>query len=837
MLIDELRQDLRYAVRQMVNAPALTIVMIGMLALGMGANSALYSVMDRLISRPAPGIGSVEGQVQLSRRFEWQERGRSIELDLSYPDFLDLRAQPSVFADLAVSRRIRVGVRAGDMTAPVSGYLVSSSYFSVLRVRMELGTGFPRADDGRPDPNPIAIVSHRFWQQRLGGMHAVIGQRIDVKGIPFTIVGVTPRLFNGAQLAEDDYDLWLPLATLALLQPDAGAALISRDSTHYEAIALLQPGVSSEAASAVATSTAIRIAQQHPPRWLMEGVVNPAALQRVSMSVRSLTIVPREDVAEAFLIMSWVGGTPVWLVLLVVCANVSGLLLARAVVRRTEVAVRFSLGASRPRVVRQLLTEAVLLALLASGAGILILYWATIYFESMFPVELDVPIQWRTVGFTVGFASAVGVLFGLLPALHAARTSVFDALKGMAGTDARGSRLQRRFVVAQLTLSLPLLIAAGWYLAGSQRVGRSDRGFETGINGLGVTLDLHLRGYNSTEVDALLTRARERMAALPGVRNAAFATNVPLFSHSYGYFLNTPAGQGRPRSPTEMLRASAASIDPEYLRVMQIPIRRGRDIQPTDHAGAPFVAVVSEDFARTTWPGLDPIGQTLTTRMRRDTSRVEVSLTVVGVAGAVRVGPSGETEPVVYVARKQLPPTGSATLVLRTNGPATPLLSTVRRELERLDPQLPLRELATFDRRLFDAMDIDRKVARFSLLAGLLILFMASVGVYAVIAFNVAQRTREIGIRMALGARAAQVAGGFVRQGLRLAAFGLVLGVPIALIMRRAFTDLLYDLDATVNGLALAAVAATLLLIVALASWLPARRAARVDPVNALRAE
>jgi putative ABC transport system permease protein len=305
---------------------------------------------------------------------------------------------------------------------------VSNTYFAVLRVRMARGTGFPRTDERRPDPNPIAVISHHFWQVRLGGAEDVIGQRIDVNGIPFTIVGVAPAFFKGAELQEDQYDLWLPVATLPLLEPEAGNALVSRDSTWYDAYALLQPGVSLETARAVATNTTLRIAQAHPPQQ---------PYQRVTAVVVSLTVVPREHLGEAFLIMSWVGGTPIWLMLLVVCANVSSLLVARAIMRRGEVAVRFSMGASRARIVRQLLTESILLALLASGAGLLLVVWATTYFESRFPVQLDVPVHWRTVVFTTAFAAAVGILFGVLPALHAARTSVFDALKGISGLDRR----------------------------------------------------------------------------------------------------------------------------------------------------------------------------------------------------------------------------------------------------------------------------------------------------------------------------------------------------------------------------------------------------------------
>jgi predicted permease len=590
-------------------------------------------------------------------------------------------------------------------------------------------------------------------------------------------------------------------------------------------------------ATAVATNTALRLAEAHPPR---------VPYARLSARVQSLNLIPREQLGEAFLLMSWVGGTPIWLTLLVVSANVSGLLLARAVIRRREVAVRFALGASRARVIRQLLTESVLLALLASAAGLLLLYWATTYFESRFPIELDVPIHWRTVAFTIAFACGVGVLFGVMPALHAARTSVFDALKETAGLDPRGARLQRRFVMAQLTLSLPLLVAAGWYVTGSQQIAQRSLGFDAGETGLGVTFALGLRGYNNTEVETLLTRARERVAVLPGVQSAAFGSNVPLFSgwYSYYYFRPVrsdevqPSGQaGRPGAASNLrLRFSrSASVDPEYLRVMRIPILRGRDIQPTDRAGSPLVAVVSQDIARATWPGQDPIGQTLAV-ITGDTMFAGKTVTVVGVAGSVRDGPD-PVAPFVYVPRQQFPVTHGMTLVVRTAGPAADLLTTVRRELVQLDPQLPLVRLATFDRRFTEHFDIERKVARYSLLAGALILLMASVGVYAVIAFSVAQRRREIGIRMALGARAATVAGGFVYQGLRLAFFGLALGVPAALILRRAFTSLFYALGTTLNMLAVVVVAVTLLTVVALASWLPARRVAAVDPVNALRTE
>jgi predicted permease len=548
-----------------------------------------------------------------------------------------------------------------------------------------------------------------------------------------------------------------------------------------------------------------------------------------------MTVVPREQLGEAFLIMAWVGGTPIWLMLLVVCANVSSLLVARAIMRRGEVAVRFSMGASRARIVRQLLTESILLALLASGAGLVLLVWATTYFETRFPVQLDLDIHWRTVAFTIAFAAGVGVLFGVMPALHAARTSVFDALKGIRGLDRRASRLQRRFVVAQLTLSLPLLAAAGWYVAGASQA-RGLNGFDAPDRALGVTLDLYLRKYSDPEADALLTAARERIAALPGVQSAAFASNVPFFPRSsYGLYFRLPTAANL-QDVRERIGSEASIVDPEYFQAMRIPIRRGRAIEPTDHAGAPLVGVVSEAFAREAWPGIDPIGKTLLTTIRRDTARVDLTFTVVGVGAPVGLR-SGEDKPVVFVSRKQVPRPEAITLLVRTLGPAVDMLPVIRRELERLDPQLPLRQLETFERRFAAEFDIDRKIAGISLLAGLLILLIASVGVYASIAFNVAQRVREIGIRIALGAHATQVTRSFVRQGIRLALIGLAVGVPAALLLRLAFTRLLYSLDTGVNALALLAVAGLLLGVVALASWLPARRAATVDPVNTLRTD
>ena len=629
---------------------------------------------------------------------------------------------------------------------------------------------------------------------------------------------------------------------MPLLYPEASAALTDRDSTHYSAIALVQPGVTREMATQVATVTAQRILEAHPPRQ---------RYARTTVELRSATIVPREGLGEAVLLTSWVGGTPVWLTLLVVCTNVSTLLLGRSVMRRNEIAVRLSLGAARARVIRQLLTESMLLALLGSAAGLLLLFWAISYFQTQFPIQLDVPIQWRTVGFTIGSACVVGALFGVMPALHAARTSVFDALKNTSGVDRRGTRLQRRFVVAQLTLSLPLLVSAGWYLTGLHQLEARAPEFASD-RALGVTLDLHLRGYTTPQADALLTAARTRIAALPGVQSAAFATNVPFFSSGAPYlFQSQPGSVGRhlPLPPGARFSAAQTStIDPDYLRLMRIPILRGRGIAGTDHAGAPAVAVVNEDYARAHWPGEDPLGKALYTIVlferevkavvRRDTAFVEMTATVVGVAGPQARGVTdNEDAPHVYVARQQFPEARSSTLVVRTSGSAALLLGDIRRELERLDVQLPLRELGTFERRMVEATDVERKVARYSLLAGLLVLLMASVGVYAVIAFNVAQRTREIGIRMALGARASQVAISYVREGLRLAIFGIIIGVPAVLLMRLGFSQLLYNLEAPTETLAIVVVALTLMGVVALASWLPARRAAGVNPVDALRTD
>jgi predicted permease len=499
--------------------------------------------------------------------------------------------------------------------------------------------------------------------------------------------------------------------------------------------------------------------------------------------------------------------------------------------------VKLALGASRGRIVRQLLAESMFVALLAGALGSVLLVWLRSALEGVFSFTIDLSPGPAVFLATAVIAAVTGVAFGVVPALHATRASLSDTLKtGSTGLDPRRSRLLHGFVVAQLTLGLPLLLAAALFGAATRSMDRADLGFTAGRDALGVELDFRLPGYSVERADALIEALRARVSSLGAVRAVAFASGVPMFRQHWSIALRLP--------PDELAAAGvragflpAVGVDPEYFATVGIPVLRGRGIGAEDVPGAPLVAVVGEDFARTAWPGLDPIGRTLHTTV--DTTRTIVDVTVVGVARAVQQSPLGGSDyRVAYMARRQLPARSGGVLVVRTAGDAASLAPTIRAIITQLDPRLPVAALQTFEQARRATLREYVPTVAVTRAAAVLALALGCLGVYALVAFNVAQRAREIAIRMALGAHASDVTALFMKQGTRLALYGLVLGLPLGMGIRLALANLLGEVGFTVGtAAALGGVVATLLLTAAAGSWLPARRAARVDPFRLMRTE
>jgi predicted permease len=821
--------DLRNGLRQVRRTPVLTFVIAGVLAIGIGANTALLTLLDALLLRAPAGVEDGRGLVRVSSLIRISASRDPVSGGMSYPDFLAFRERRDVFAGLAAERTQRVAVGGDRGTTPRPASLVSSEYFSVLRPRLALGSVFVPEDDERPPPRAQAVLSHSFWTRELGGREDVVGRAIDVNGVPVTVIGVTADPFVGVGVPDDDKIpvMWLPVSLQSTLFPESGGVLASRESTGFNVYGVygrLASEMTLDGATAAAATIAARPEPISPP--------GDSPYRRVGVRVSRLRAV--ESAGDVLATVGLAGGLLSGLLLLLTCANASNLLLAHAVVRRQEIGVKLALGASRGRLVRQLLTEALWIALLAAAIGFVLLAWLLAVFEGVLTFAIDLSPRPHVLLVTAGIAVLTGVAFGVVPALHGTQASVSDMLKtGGAGIDPRTSRLLRGFVVAQVTLSLPLLMTAALMGATIHSWNRADLGFTASEDVLGVKFDFGLAGYTVERADASIEALRERVATLPGVRAVAVASYSPLFGGTLRR-VELPPGEA---TRHDVSRLQVVEADPAYFTALGIPIVRGRGLDDGDVVGAPLVAVVGEDFARAVWPGDDPLGRTVHTIL--DTTRTPVAVTVVGVAGAVRSSPDGSNDDrYAYVARRQIPHRSAGLLILRTSGDAAGLIPALRMSILQLDSRLPIAALQTFEQARRAGLTEYLGVLAIARAAAWLALGLACLGVYSIAAFSVAQRGREVAIRMALGARASTVITLFVRQGAQLSLYGIVLGVPFGLAVRFALSNALGAVGfSTGTVLTLAGVALTLLLTATAASLLPALRAARVQPIHLLRAE
>jgi predicted permease len=871
---DTVLWDVRYALRQIARARAFTAVAVSLLALGIGANVALFTVIHAVQFRPAPGLDDVDDAVRIIP-IHVSSRGRRPLAGGygSYPEFLGYREQREVFSEVAtwVDERapVRVGTSSGSGNSGNSARVIfaSSDYFTVLRLRMVRGGGFPRGGDAGADASPVAVASHHFWRRDLDGAADVVGRRIMLNGVAFTIVGVTAEQFNGVDFNDDPVDLFIPITLYPVVFPQAPHKLTDEDETSFSYVARLRPGVSRDRANAVAATVAARLGGLRRPS--AEARIAPSVAQRLSgprgagggeaysaetSPVRATRPVGEAETNTMFAVMGTIG----LFILLITCTNVSNMLVGRAMGRRHEMGVRLSLGAGRGRIVRQLLTESIVLALLATIFAMVLLHWilqTIAYFTGAFLPDLSP--SWETIVFAASVAIGTGMLFGLAPALHASKAPVSEVLKSGTGggLDRKRSRLQGSFVVAQLALSIPALsiaaIAVGFVVASATR----SKGYDESDRVLTVTLQLPVARYGGPQADALATQVRQRVAAMPGVTHVALGSALPGGGGWQAGWMIGPDGSRvrgggfvRPDDPSVLagnqFRPAFLRVDPDFFEITKIPIRRGRGIQKTDVRGASYVIVVSEDYARHVWPNENPIGRTL---VRGRT--VDTMYTVVGIAGTVRN--FDRDVPTVYGARAQrsdtaldsrsMVPEGDdyvqayqTVMLVRTTNAATGLVPAIRAAILEVDRGFVIPTARTLAARRATQIDNMMEVVYAALGAAAVLLTLSSVGIYAIIAFGVAQRTREIGVRIALGARSFQVVLLFVREGLVLTAVGLFIGLPISIAAIR-FIPNLGTLDS--NPYAFAGTAVVLMIVAAFAAWLPARRAARVDPVKALRAE
>jgi putative ABC transport system permease protein len=817
-------QDLRYGARMLMKQPGFTSIAVLTLALGIGANTAIFSVVNAVLLRPLP-------YEQADRLIYLAENGENFgEMSVAYPNYLDWRAQQTSFENLGAYRRTTFNLTGRGEPVQVRGADVAPDVWTALKVQPLLGRFFTAADD-TPEAAPVAVISHNLWQGRLGGTANIVGQTITLDERSFTVIGVMPAGFSFPRRV----DIWAPLGRLANLPG------YQRRDNHpgLSGVARLKPGVTMEQARAEMNAIAARLAQAYP-----------ASNKGNTVNARSLKTQIVGDVERAL----WVILAAVGCVLLIACANVANLMLARGAARQRELAVRLALGASRWRIARQLLTESLILALLGGIPGLLLSQWAIDGLLKAFPEVLprtgEIKTDLAVLGFTFLVSTATGLLFGLAPAWQAGRTDAQLALKD-AGRSIAGSkgRWRNALVVAEVALTLVLLIGAGLLLRSFGQLLRTQPGFAYDQL-LTFSVALPERKYPQLEPQiAFFQNLTERLRALPGVTKAAYSSGLPLGNNGWQASFTI---EGRPLpSPNETPSMETTLVSPDYFETMKIPLRagrwfdardnrdhlRGRDLSrlnPTMQllAGLNCI-VIDEEFARRHWPNESAVGK----RVRMGAGADDPLLTVLGVVGRVKMEGIREESNRVQAYLPYLQGTFPNVLVtLRTSVDPLSLTNAARAAVLALDPQQPIEDINTMEKLRADTLAPDRLnlllLGSFAALA----LLLALIGLYGVISYTVTQRQSELGLRLALGAQRRDILRLVIGQGMKLALFGIVLGTIAALFVTRLMTSLLFNVSAN-DPLTYGAIAALLVLVTLLACWIPARRATKVDPMIALRCE
>jgi predicted permease len=811
-MLDLLRQDVRYAARALRRSPLFAIVSVLSIAIGVGATTAIVTLANTLLLRPPPGVGHPERVVTFGRT----EEGRGFD-NFSYPNFLDYRSAKSLSGMAA----LRVDPQAVSLTGPGGGEpiqmsAVSGNFFDVLEARPALGRFFTLDEDRAPGESPVAVLSHAFWRRRFEADTAIVGRSIVLNGSPFTVVGVAAERFQGPFVLSPD--LWVPLTASTLLGLPSNI-FTQRSSVWIMGIGRLAPNVGLGQAQAELSAIAKRLEQQYPRENEHKGLaVMPASLFPGDM---------RMMIGGFMAMLLVVAG----LVLLIASTNVAGMMLARASARRREIAVRLALGASRGQLVTQLVIESLLVFAASGAAGLLLARWLVAGLMTLIPrlpVQLvfDPRLDWRVLSFTLVVSLVTGVVAGIVPALQSTHPELVPALKsdtGGTGTKQR-QRLRSGLLVTQIAFSMLLLIVAGLFARTLTHARSIDPGFDP--SGVHIaSMDLGLANYDSATGRRAAAMILERVRAIPGVQSTALSAMLPLDGGGMGLGGIDVAGR---RPPDEQgWRMDWNVVTPGYFATMGIPLVRGRDFAEADRAGAPDVVILNEAFAAALFPGDDPVGRTV--------SNGDRTMTVIGVAKNGKYRSLGESRRnFVYVTLGQRY-MGRTNLLVKASG-ATAVTRQVRRIVADVDPALPILRQLTMGEQTATSLFPQRVALYVSGTLGGVALLLALLGIYGVTAFSVTQRTREIGVRVALGAQRSHVLALIVRQGLVLAGIGVTAGALAALGATRLIGNLLYGVAPT-DVVAFGAAAGLLAFAALAASWIPARRAARVDPIVALRSE
>ena len=809
-------QDLRYGTRMLLKRPGLTLIAVITLALGIGANTAIFSLVNAVLLRPLP----VDRPEQLVSLNSVSPTGENNIPTLSYPNYRDYRDRNEVLAGLLSYRFSPVSLSNNGVNERVWSYLASGNYFDVLGVKPALGRFFTQEDDLAQGAHPVAVITHNCWQKRFAGAPDAIGKNVIVNGRSFSIIGVAQQGFYGSEISYVP-EMWFPMMMLAQIEPGSNY-LDDRDTANFFVQGRLNPGVTMKQAEAALKTIAAQLAREYP---------NENENKTIELSPPGLfgAFMRGPVMGFAGVLMAVVG-----LVLLLACTNLANLLLARATERRKEIAIRLAIGANRQRLVRQLLTESVLLATWGGALGLGLAYWVVDAMMAFKP-PLDIPIttelhiDYRVLLFTAAVSVLTGVVFGLLPAMQATNADLVPALKDETSIGGyRRSWLRSGLVVFQVSLSLLLLICAGLVLRGLQRAQLLSPGFVP-QHAIELSFDLSLQGYDGPRSKQFKRQLLERVRALPSVEYAGVSNFVPL---SLNLNNNSIFVEGAPQERGANIPQSMTSgASPGFVAALGVDLLEGRDFTEQDGDGKPRAAVINETFARRFWPGESALGKRF--------SLESVAGPWIEVVGVMRDGKyfslGEDATPFVYVNLR--PENGSyLTLIVRTASEPQSVIAGLRSEFQQLDPNLPIYNVKTMTEHMALPLFPARVAATLLGSFGLLALVLAAIGIFGVMSYAVSQRTREIGIRMALGADTNGIFRLVVGQGLKLILLGLLIGLAAAFAGTRLMSSLLYGVSA-IDSLTFALVALLLTGVALLACYLPARRATKVDPMTALRCE
>jgi macrolide transport system ATP-binding/permease protein len=836
--MDILLSDLRYAIKMLWKSKGVTVLAVISLAIGIGANSAIFSIVNSLLLRPRP-LANPDEIVELYSGDTEQPYQTS-----SYPSYLDFRERNEVFTGLAAYGIRQYKLGGPNQVEQIWGEVVSGNYFDVLGVAAAQGRTFVAEEDEMPNRNPVAVISHDLWKRRFNSDPSLVGQTITLNNQTLTVVGVAPPQFTG-MMRGLSCQIWVPAMIAPALEPLRGDRLVtSRGNKWLTLVGRLKPGTTIEQARARFAMLSKDMQAAHPDEWV-NGTGDSAREQFVSVLSESETRIHpqmREPAYAAAALLFVI----VNLVMLIACMNLASMLLARAVARRNEIAVRLALGASRMRIIRQLLTESVLLSSIAGVAGILLAVWLIDLLMGFMPalpegfrIALDLQLDWRVVAYTIAVSTITGVFFGLAPALQSSKADVSTVLKddSTAATGRyRKSRLRISLVVAQVAFSLLLLISAGLVLRSLEKIRPTRLGFSSD-NVVVAPLLLEEPTYDRRKGHEFYRSVSERVAALPGVENVSLIEGI--MGGFTGGSRRSVEIEGYKPGPGERLHLDAVYAGPRYFTNMKVPFVQGRDFDERDRDGATCVAIVNEVFGQRYFGGS---GQSLGKHLSRVVGPKNEKQTC-EVVGVIRDNNwqalQKDMYPFFALAVMQSDFHGMY-LMVNTSGDPQGLVASVRRTILELDPKMPVTDVQTIDQNFSVVLYPFRLLAVVMAGCGVMALLLATIGIYGVVAYSVAQRTREVGIRMALGAVRGDILRLVVGQGMVLVAYGLGLGLLLGFALTRVLTssmfetELLFGVSAT-DSLTFAGVTILLALVALVACYLPARRATKVDPVVALR--